>query len=134
MRLRDMSLMSHPTRTIGKVRIVEGSPLELLKGTLDTLILKTLSRGPNHGYGIARWLRESSADAFQVEEGALYPALRRLEKRGLLASGWDVTETGREAKFYRLTEEGRAELHAALANWSRYVSAMGQVLDPGGHA
>jgi len=126
--------MSHPTRTIGKVRIVEGSPLELLKGTLDTLILKTLSRGPNHGYGIARWLRESSADAFQVEEGALYPALRRLEKRGLLASGWDVTETGREAKFYRLTEEGRAELDAALANWSRYVSAMGQVLDSGGHA
>jgi transcriptional regulator len=124
--------MAHGARIIRKVGIVEGSPLELLKGTLDTLILKTLSRGPNHGYGIARWLRESSADAFQVEEGALYPALRRLEKRGFLISGWDVTETGREAKFYRLTEDGRAELEAALAHWSRYVSAMGQVLDSGG--
>ena len=134
MRLRDMSLMAHGARIIRKVGIVEGSPLELLKGTLDTLILKTLSRGPNHGYGIARWLRESSADAFQVEEGALYPALRRLEKRGFLISGWDVTETGREAKFYRLTEDGRAELEAALAHWSRYVSAMGQVLDSGGRA
>jgi len=108
--------------------------LEILKGTLDILILKTLSRGPNHGYGIARRLRESSAQAFQVEEGALYPALRRLEKRGLLTSGWDVTETGREAKFYRLTEEGRAELEAALTHWRRYVSAMGQVLDSGGRA
>lgn len=126
--------MAHPARITRKVGIVEGSPLELLKGTLDTLILKTLSRGPNHGYGIARWLKETSAEAFQVEEGALYPALRRLEKRGLLASGWDVTETGREAKFYRLTQEGRAELEAALAHWRRYVSAMGQVLDSGGRA
>ena len=107
---------------------------DLLQGTLDILVLKALAGGARHGYGVARWIRETTDDTLQVEEGALYPALRRLEKRGLLASGWDVTETGREAKFYRLTQEGRAELEAALAHWSRYVSAMGQVLDSGGRA
>jgi len=113
---------------------MRGSPLEILKGTLDILVLKTLSRGANHGYGIARWLRETSWEAFQVEEGALYPALRRLEKRGWVTSGWDVTETGREAKFYHLTPEGRRELETALANWNRYVIAMGFVLDSEGPA
>ena len=102
--------------------------LEILKGTLEILILKTLERGPNHGYGIARWLKDSSAEAFQVEEGALYPALRRMEKRGLLVSDWDVTDTGREAKFYRLTPEGEGLLEAAHAKWDRYVVAMAQVL------
>lgn len=111
-----------------KVGTVEGSSLEILKGTLDILILRTLSRGPNHGYGIARWLRQTSGDAFQVEEGALYPALRRLEARGLVVAGWDLTQTGREAKFYRLTPEGARALEAALENWSRYVAAMGHVL------
>lgn len=105
--------------------------LELMKGTLDILILRTLSRGPNHGYGIARWLRESSRDEFQVEEGALYPALRRMEKRGFLVSDWETTETGREAKIYRLTARGRTELDAALSNWERYVAAMAQVLGTG---
>ncbi|MGW8265875.1 MAG: PadR family transcriptional regulator [Longimicrobiales bacterium] len=108
-----------------------GSSLEILKGTLDILILKTLSRGPNHGYGIARWLRETSSDAFQVEEGALYPALRRLEGRGSVRSGWEVTETGREAKVYHLTAVGRGELDAALGNWNRYVAAMAHVLGSG---
>lgn len=102
--------------------------LELLKGTLDILILKTLSRGPLHGYGISRWLRETSADAFRVEEGALYPALRRLEKRGMVASEWGVTETGREAKFYRLTPAGEAELASGVRSWDRYAEAMGRVL------
>lgn len=106
--------------------------LEILKGTLDILILRTLKPGPNHGYGIARWLRESSGQAFQVEEGALYPALRRMEKRGLLVADWDVTETGREAKFYHLTVEGEDELEAARMNWERYVLAMGQVLGTAG--
>jgi transcriptional regulator len=113
---------------------VGGSSLEILKGTLDILLLTTLSRGPNHGYGVARWLRDRSGDAFQVEEGALYPALRRLERRGLVASGWDVTETGREAKFYHLTAEGEAELTAAQATWHRYVTAMAHVLGPEGGA
>jgi transcriptional regulator len=106
--------------------------LEILKGTLEILILRTLKRGPNHGYGIARWLKAHSGEAFQVEEGALYPALRRMESRGLLMADWDTTETGREAKFYRLTSEGEKELEAAQANWERYVSAMTQVLGPVG--
>jgi len=109
-----------------------GSSLEILKGTLEILILRTLDRGPNHGYGIARWLRERSADAFQVEEGALYPALRRMEKRGLITADWDKTETGREAKYYHLTASGKAELESASANWVRYVEAMGQVLELAG--
>jgi len=104
--------------------------LEILKGTLDTLILKALQREPNHGYGIGRWLRETSSDAFQVEEGALYPALRRMEKRGLLRSAWDVTDSGREAKFYRLTPEGVRVLEEAQANWSQYVTAMARILGP----
>ena len=93
--------------------------------------MKTLSRAPNHGYGIARSLRETSADAFQVEEGALYPALRRMEKKELLFSDWDTTDTGREAKFYRLSAEGEVELMAAEEGWARYVAAMGFVLDGG---
>ena len=111
-----------------------GSSLEILRGTLDILILKTLSRKPDHGYGIARKLKETSAEAFQVEEGALYPALRRMEKRGLIASDWDVTETGREAKYYRLTRRGEAELESALANWNRYVAAMAHVLEEAGES
>jgi transcriptional regulator len=106
-----------------------GPALEILKGTLEILILKTLSRAPNHGYGIARWLKETSAHEFQVEEGALYPALRRMEKKGLLLSDWDVTDTGREAKYYRLSTEGERELAAAERSWARYVTAMGAVLD-----
>ena len=108
--------------------------LDLLKGTLDVLILKTLSWGPRHGYGISKAIRETSTDDFQVEEGALYPALRRLEKKGLLAAGWDVTDTGREAKFYRLTTAGEARLSAELDQWERYVKAMSAVLQAEGPA
>lgn len=102
--------------------------LELLKGTLDVLILKTLSGGAMHGYGVSRSIRETTREAFQVEEGALYPALRRLEKRGMVESEWSVTDTGREAKFYRLTSAGRAELDSGLRTWQRYVVAMNRVL------
>lgn len=108
--------------------------LEILRGTLDILILKVLERGPNHGYGIARSLADRSSKAFQVEEGALYPALRRLETRGLLASVWDVTSTGREAKFYTLTPEGEGELKKAEDHWGCYVRAMAQVLGTPGEA
>lgn len=111
-----------------------GSALEILRGTLDILILRALSRKSNHGYGIARWLKETSAEAFQVEEGALYPALRRMEKKGLIVSDWDVTETGREAKYYRLTFQGQARLDSAVADWNRYVEAMAHVLEPGSDA
>jgi transcriptional regulator len=106
--------------------------LELLKGTLDVLILKTLSEEPMHGYGVSRSIREATRDAFHVEEGALYPALRRLEKRSLVESAWSVTETGREAKFYSLTPAGRAELRSSLRTWRRYVEAMGRVLGASG--
>ena len=105
----------------------EGS-LELLKGTLDVLLLKTLSSGPLHGYAVSRSIRAATEDAFSVDEGALYPALRRLEKRGMVEAEWGVTDTGREARFYRLTPEGEAELRTGLRTWHRYVEAMARVL------
>jgi PadR family transcriptional regulator len=102
--------------------------LDLLRGTLDLLILKSVSWGPVHGYAISRFLRETSAEEFHVEEGALYPALRRLEQKGLLESEWGLTDTQRQARFYRLTESGRRQLARDVETWSRYVEAMGRVL------
>ena len=106
--------------------------MELLKGTLDVLILKTLSAGPLHGYGVSRWIRDTTGDDFKVEEGALYPALRRLEKRGLVEAEWGQTDTGREAKFYKLTPRGTHQLDTSRKTWKRYVLAMGYVLGPRG--
>lgn len=106
--------------------------LELLKGTLDIVILKTLEVGPRHGYGISRWVREATGEDLSIDEGALYPALRRLEKRGFLEAEWGVSDTGRDAKFYRLTDTGRRELASAVDNWERYVAAMTRVLVAGG--
>ena len=106
--------------------------MDLIKGTLDVLILKTVSREAMHGYGISRFLRETTGNAFQVEEGALYPALRRLEKRGLVEAEWSVTDTGRRAKFYRLTSAGEAELDASVRSWRDYVDAMASVLGASG--
>ncbi len=108
------------------------APMELLKGTLDVLILKTLSRAPMHGYAISRWLREATGDAFQVQEGALYPALRRLEARGLVTGAWEITDTGRQAKVYRLTAEGEEELRRGVSSWRGYVDAMARVLGGAG--
>lgn len=102
--------------------------LELLKGTLDVLILQTVSAGALHGYGISKAIREASREAFDVEEGALYPALRRLEGRGLLTAEWGTTETGREARYYRLTPAGERRLDEEMRTWDRYVEAMGHVL------
>jgi transcriptional regulator len=104
--------------------------LELLKGTLDVLLLKALSGGPRHGYAVSRWLREVTVDAFQVDEGALYPALRRLEARGLVDAEWGNTDTGREARFYRLTPAGKTALERGVATWHRYVDAMARVIGP----
>ena len=101
---------------------------DLYTGTLDVLILKTLSWGPMHGYAIGRWIRETTADALRVEEGALYPALHRLEKRGLLEEEWRLTETNRQAKFYKLTQAGRKHLRAEIARWTEYSRAVGAVL------
>lgn len=106
--------------------------MELIKGTLDVLVLRTLAAGPLHGYAISRSIRGASGDVLQVEEGALYPALRRLEKRGWLASHWGTTEHNRNAKFYELTDLGRQELERAVADWRGYVAAMDRVLEEGG--
>ena len=102
----------------------------LLHGTLDALILKTLSWGPRHGYAIARWLEETTGDEIQVEEGSLYPALYRLEERGLIEAGWGMSELGRRAKIYRLTARGRAQLRAETAEWERFTAAVARVLLP----
>jgi PadR family transcriptional regulator, regulatory protein PadR len=102
--------------------------LTLVKGTLDVLILRTLGWQAMHGYAISRWIREQSGELLRVEEGALYPALRRLEERGLIEGEWSLTETGREAKFYGLTDEGRRAMRAEVRDWTRYVEAMTRVL------
>lgn len=101
---------------------------ELLRGTLDTLILKTLTWGSLHGYGIARWLERTTQDELQIEEGSLYPALYRLERRGWVASEWGTSETGRRAKFYRLTRRGRERLVDDTEQWRRFSSAVSDVL------
>jgi len=102
--------------------------LEMFKGTLDMVILKALSWSPMHGYEISRQIRLRTENAFSIEEGALYPALRRLEKKGWLRAEWGVTDTGREAKFYDLTAEGRSQLTDKLQIWARYVDAMSRVI------
>ena len=102
-----------------------------LHGTLDALVLKTLSSGPRHGYAIARWLEETTADAIQIEEGSLYPALYRMEKRGWIEAEWGTSEIGRKAKIYRLTNVGRKQLRLETAEWSHFASAVSRVLVPG---
>ena len=102
--------------------------LELLQGTLDVLILKTLSWGPRHGYAVARWLHDTSDDALRVEEGALYPALHRMERQGWIESEWGLSENNRRAKFYQLTPAGRQQLRSKATSWSRYAAAVTKVL------
>ena len=102
--------------------------LDILMGTLDVLVLKTLSWGPSHGYGVARWIRESSGETFRILDGALYTALHRLEERGLIESEWGHTEQGKRAKFYRLTPAGRRALRQEVAQWERYVTGVAGVL------
>lgn len=101
---------------------------DLPQGTLDMLILQTAALGPIHGYGIAQRIRQISREVLQVQQGSLYPALHRLEDRGLLAAEWKESETGREAKFYRLTAKGRGQLKAETANWTRLAEAIGLIL------
>lgn len=97
---------------------------DLFTGSLDILVLKAVTWGPRHGYAIGRWIRQTTSDVLDVQEGALYPALHRLERRGLLAEEWGQTETGREAKFYTLTAEGRTHLRSEVSRWTRYTRAM----------
>jgi PadR family transcriptional regulator PadR len=101
---------------------------ELLHGTLDTLILKTLTWGPRHGYGIVRWIQETTGDVLAVGEGSLYPALYRMERKRWIEAEWGLSETGREVKLYRLTAAGRARLKLELAQWTEFTAAVGKVL------
>jgi transcriptional regulator len=104
---------------------------DLPQGTLDLLILKVVALGEVHGYAISQRLQEVSEFVVQVPQGSLYPALHRLENRGLLVADWKETETGREAKFYRLTRKGRSVLEAETANWRRLAQAVGLILEMG---
>ena len=101
---------------------------ELLQGTLDLLILKSLNRGQRHGYDIVEHIQQTSEEVLRVEEGALYPALHRLELRGLLASEWGLSENSRRAKYYKLTAAGRKQLTAETEYWSRMSAAIARVL------
>src|SRR3954466_811100 len=109
--------------------------LELLRGTLDLLILKTLSWGPQHGLAVLRWIEQVTDPRLQIEEGALYPALHRMEQKGWLDADWGYTDRNRKAKYYRLTARGRKHLAAELTRWSRYTSVVGLVITArGAHA
>ena len=106
----------------------ESPDLGLLQGTLDVMILKALSWGPMHGFAVAKWVRSTTDDVLQIDDGALYPALHRMEHRGLIDADWDLTENKRRAKYYRLTVKGRQELRARSSIWDRYASAVSKVI------
>jgi transcriptional regulator len=105
-----------------------GSSVDLLHGSLGVLVLKTLSWGPMHGFGIARWIQRVTDDALQLEEGSLYPALYRMENRGWIKAEWGVTENNRRAKYYRLTPAGRRQLAEEAESFLRYSSIMTRVI------
>jgi transcriptional regulator len=106
----------------------ESPDLGLLQGTLDVMILKALSWGPMHGFAVAKWVRSTTDDVLQIDDGALYPALHRMEHRGLINADWDLTENKRRAKYYRLTAKGREELRFRVTSWDRYSSAVAKVI------
>lgn len=108
--------------------MVPDAKTDLLQGTLDMLILKTVALGPVHGYGISLRIRATSQEVLQVQQGSLYPALHRMEKRGWLLSTWGESESGRQAKFYRLSVKGRKQLAVEEASWTRLADAIGRVL------
>ncbi len=106
------------------------SRVELLQGTLDLLILRTLLPGKAHGHAIAKHIQRTSEDLLKVETGSLYPALHRLEARGWVAAAWELAESGKRAKYYRLTAQGRKQLQAEQAKWETFARAMGLILQP----
>jgi PadR family transcriptional regulator PadR len=107
----------------------KSSKSDLLQGTLDLLILKTLALGPQHGWGISQRIQQISEDVLQVNQGSLYPALHRLEEQGWIDSEWGVSDTNRQAKFYRLTRAGQRQLEVEAAQWARIIAAVGRILD-----
>ena len=102
--------------------------VDLLQGTLEFLILKTLSWDPMHGFAIGRWIRKTTDDALEIEEGALYPALHRMERRGWIEAEWGVTSNNRRAKFYAITRLGRDQLRREESSWTRYVAAVSKIM------
>ena len=106
------------------------TPNALLHGALDALILKTLTRGPSHGYAIAQFIENTTGDAVLIEEGSLYPALYRMERRGWVEAEWGTSELGRRAKLYRLTDAGRRQLAEELATWRRFSAGVSRLLGP----
>src|ERR1051325_8211257 len=102
--------------------------IDLLQGTLDMLVLKTLSRGPAHGYAIARWIQQTTDDALRLEEGTLYPALYRMERKGWIASRWGLSENNRRARYYRLTPAGRKQLEAESTAWASISLAIAKIM------
>lgn len=106
--------------------------VQFLQGTLEMLILRTLLFGPNHGYGIAQFIRQTSKEALLPEAGSLYPALQRLELQKLISAKWETSETKRRVRVYRLTADGRNRLHASISRWEEFVAAIGSVLKPAG--
>jgi transcriptional regulator len=105
------------------------SELDLVRGTVDVLILKVLTWGPQHGFGVAKWIRQATDGELLVEDSSLYPALHRMEEREWIAAEWDLTENGRRAKFYKLTALGRQELRRQTATWTRYSKAVTKVIE-----
>jgi PadR family transcriptional regulator, regulatory protein PadR len=108
--------------------LVPANSIDLLQGTLDLLVLKTLSWGSTHGYGIARWIQQVTGDILRIEEGSLYPALHRLEKRGWIDAEWGLSENNRRAKYYRLTVVGRRQLRTETSTWGVFATAVAKVL------
>ena len=108
--------------------MTDDAELDILLGTLDILVLKTLSWGTMHGYGIARWIRESSNGTFRILDGALYTSLHRMEERGWISAEWGHTEGGKRAKFYQLTAAGRRQLRQETSQWERYAAGVAAVL------
>jgi PadR family transcriptional regulator PadR len=117
-----------PNNTSNKTSDKDG--VELLQGTLDMLILRTLQWGPQHGHGVGQAIRQSSAEQLLIERGSLYPALHRLEARGLIASEWKASELNRRAKYYRLTKAGREQLVAEQSKWNLLVKTIARVMRP----
>jgi transcriptional regulator len=107
-----------------------GEPLNLLQGTVDILVLRTLAWGPMHGYAVASWIRERTEGVLEIEDAPLYKALHRLEKQGHVAAEWGLSENNRRARYYQLTPAGRQQLGAEVATWRRYTEAVSRVLEP----
>ena len=107
-----------------------GTSLDLLQGTVDILVLQALAWGPMHGYAVSRWIRQRTDDVLAVEDAALYQALHRLERKGMIESEWGVSENNRRAKYYQLTPAGRRQLRTETATWRRYAEAVFKVIEP----